>query len=111
MGASTEPKSESAPSASGSAIVNTAKLESVGKLGPNPRGLVLACDLAFFGDARLAEHENLLHRHHLAFHTDDFADADDTAGTIGHAGDMNDHIQRGADLLSHRQAWKLHAAE
>src|SRR5579872_3657588 len=78
----------------------TRDLKAVEKARPDARGTEGSQNLSGGSDALLLEDENLLHADDVLFHAGDLGDAGDLAGAIALAGNLDDDIERGGDLLA-----------
>src|SRR3954454_7767515 len=78
------------------------RLHLIEESGPDSSCFELALDLSIGADPRLAEAEDLLHRHDLAFHSGQLRYADELAAAIGQAGDLDDNVDRRSDLRAGR---------
>src|SRR3954451_19325840 len=78
--------------------VNALDLELLDELGPDAGRLEAALGLAFH-DARLLEHEHVLHDDDVALHTLDLRDVHDPARPVLEAGLLDDDVHGGGDLL------------
>src|SRR5262245_24071132 len=74
-------------------------LELLDELGPDAGRLQAALDLAF-DDARLLEHEDVLHDDDVAFHALDLGDVRDLPGAVLEAALVDDQVDRRGDLLA-----------
>src|SRR5512139_2054198 len=90
--------------------VDAGEFQLVGELGPDARRLEMSEHLALVGEARLAEHEDVLHGDDVLLHADDLAHRDHAARAVGETRDLDDHVERGADLLAHDAVGQVDAA-
>src|ERR1044072_7987926 len=75
------------------------RLERLAELRADAGRLEPALDLAV-DDAGLLEHEHVLHDDRVALHALDLGDVHDLSRAILEAGLVEDHVDRGADLLA-----------
>src|ERR1700704_1613197 len=88
--------------------VNTHDLELLDELGADPGRLEAALDLAL-DDARLLEHEDVLHDDDVAFHALDFGDVGDLPGAVLEPALVDDEVHRRGDLLADGAHRQVHA--
>src|SRR5688500_9386583 len=79
--------------------VDAHDLELLDELGPDPGRLEATLDLAL-DDARLLEHEHVLHDDDVALHALDLGDVDDLPGPVLEAALLDDQVDRGGHLLA-----------
>src|SRR5215813_3105321 len=70
--------------------MNPRNQQSLGEFRPDARRNELAEYLAVFLDAPLAEHEDVLHGHYVAFHAGNLGNADHFAGSVAVPAHLDD---------------------
>src|SRR6478672_5128682 len=91
--------------------IDTGHLEAIDETRTHACGLEATDDDSVIRHALTAESEDFLRGYHVSFHRRDFRDARDTPRAIGESRYLNDHIERGGDLLAHRLARQTRARE
>ena len=81
----------------------------LGKLWTDAGGLESPFDFAILIKTGLLERKEFLQGNQVTFHADDFLQADQLSGSIGQAGDLNNDIQRGRHVMSHRLRRQIEA--
>ena len=79
--------------------VDALDLELLDELGPDAGRLEPALDLAL-DDARLLEHEHVLHHDHITLHALDLGDVGDPSRAVLQTCLVDDEVDRGRDLLA-----------